>query len=415
MISLVLTRPPSGPNNPMQVEHNTQSPTPSGLGSETPPLMKTDSRAQQPSRFAMLKASSERWAGTAFVLPAVIALLFLSIFPLLVSLYVSVSRFKLVRGGFELNFVGLANYQKLLFGVDQTHFLGEFAPSTLVTWLVFGLVAAALVVFLVRYGLGAKATPGGWVGRIILVAGLAALGWMLIHTLWGDGRLGTLSVTLIYVFVGIFVQYFLGLGLALLAVQQLAGRRFFRVVFMLPMMITPVGIAYMFRMVTDTSKGPLTPLWQGLGMADFSWFTNPWGARAAILIADIWQWTPFIFIVLVAALESQSVEPVEAATVDGANAWQIFRHITWPNILPVSMTLILIRMIEAFKIVDLPNVMTNGGPGTATESLTLQAFINWRALDLGGSAAVAYMLLFAVTFFGMIFVNLIRQRTIETL
>ncbi len=72
-------------------------------------------------------------------------------------------------------------------------------------------------------------------------------------------------------------------------------------------------------------------------------------------------------------------------------------------------------MIEAFKIVDLPNVMTNGGPGTATQSLTYHAYINWRALNIGASAAVAYMLLFLVTFFSMIFVNLIRQRTVETL
>jgi multiple sugar transport system permease protein len=122
-----------------------------------------------------------------------------------------------------------------------------------------------------------------------------------------------------------------------------------------------------------------------------------------------------MFIVLVAALESQSVEPVEAATVDGATSWQIFQHVTWPSILPVSMTLILIRLIEAFKIVDLPNVMTNGGPGSATQSLTYHAYINWRALDLGSSAAVAYMLLFLVTFFSMLFVNLIRQRTVESL
>jgi multiple sugar transport system permease protein len=83
--------------------------------------------------------------------------------------------------------------------------------------------------------------------------------------------------------------------------------------------------------------------------------------------------------------------------------------------MPVSMTFILIRLIDAINIVDLPNVMTNGGPGTATQSLTYHAFINWRALDLGASAAVAYMLLFLVTFFGMIFVNLIRQRTVESL
>ena len=238
---------------------------------------------------------------------------------------------------------------------------------------------------------------------------------MLVHTLGGAGRLGTASITLVYVFVGIFFQYILGLGLAMLTVQNLPGRRLFRVIFLLPMMITPVGVAYMFRMLTDTSKGPFTPIWQSLGLIDFSWVNNAWGARTAILIADIWQWTPFMFIVLVAALESQPVEPIEAATVDGANSWQIFQHITWPAILPVSMTLILIRLIEAFKIVDLPNVMTNGGPGTATQSLTYHAYINWRALNLGGSAAVAYMLLFLVTFFAMIFVNLIRKRTIETL
>lgn len=376
--------------------------------------MNSQSQANSKSWLGALLASSERWAGTAFVLPAVLALLFLSIFPLFVSLYISFSRFKLVRGGFELSFVGLANYQKLLFGNEQSHFLGVFASVTPFSLLVFAVVVIGLGIFLGRYSLSGALTIGGLVGRIALVLGLGSLSWMIIHTL-GGGRLGTLSVTLLYVFVGILIQYVIGLGLALLTAQQLPGRRFFRIIFMLPMMITPVGIAYMFRMVTDTGKGPLTPVWQGLGLANFSWVTNPWGARAAILIADIWQWTPFVFIVLVAALESQSVEPVEAATVDGANAWQIFWNITWPEILPVSLTLLLIRMIEAFKIVDLPNVMTNGGPGTATESLTLQAFINWRALDLGGSAAVAYMLLFVVTFFGMLFVNLIRQRVMEEL
>jgi multiple sugar transport system permease protein len=104
---------------------------------------------------------------------------------------------------------------------------------------------------------------------------------------------------------------------------------------------------------------------------------------------------------------------MEAALVDGANRWQVFWHITLPQILPVSTTLILIRMIEAFKIVDLPNVLTNGGPGTATESMTLHAFIAWRTLDLGGSAAIAYMLLFLVTFLSMSYVNILRRRVVE--
>ena len=125
-----------------------------------------------------------------------------------------------------------------------------------------------------------------------------------------------------------------------------------------------------------------------------------------MIIGDTWQWTPFMFIVLLAALESRDTETVEAAMVDGANRWQIFRHITFPAIIPVSATIILIRLIEAFKIIDLPNILTNGGPGTATESLTLQAFFRWRTLDLGQSAAVAYTLLFVVTLVALSYVNL---------
>jgi len=377
--------------------------------------MNVESEEPQPSRLHIVVSNAERLAGSVFILPAVLALLFLSIFPLITSLYVSLARFDIAKGGFKLTFVGLKNYQKLFIGSEGTHFLGKFAPSTLLTWVIFGGIVVVLAISLGIYLLNSKVSVSGLIGRLLLTLGLGGLTWMLVHTLWNGGRLGTVSVTLLYVFVGIFFQYILGLSLAMLTVQNLPGRRFFRVLFLLPMMITPVGVAYMFRMLTDTGKGPLTPIWQALGLINFSWVNNAWGARTAILIADIWQWTPFMFIVLVAALESQPVEPIEAATVDGANAWQVFQNITWPAILPVSMTLILIRLIEAFKIVDLPNVMTNGGPGTATQSLTMHAFINWRAIDLGGSAAVAYMLLFLVTFFGMIFVSLIRQRAVETL
>jgi multiple sugar transport system permease protein len=177
------------------------------------------------------------------------------------------------------------------------------------------------------------------------------------------------------------------------------------------MMITPVGIAYTFRMMTDTTKGPFAPVWGWLGLTDFAWAATAWGARIAVLIGDTWQWTPFMFIVLLAALEGQPRDQVEAAMVDGANRWQIFRHVTLPAIVPVSLTVVLIRMIEAFKIVDLPNVLTNGGPGIASESLTLHAFMAWRTLDLGGSAAIAYMLLFVVAFFCTALANLTRQHT----
>ena len=136
-------------------------------------------------------------------------------------------------------------------------------------------------------------------------------------------------------------------------------------------------------------------------------------ARIAVLIGDIWEWTPFMFIILLAAVEGVSRETIEAALVDGANRLQMFRSIIFPELIPVSTTIILIRMIEAFKIIDLPNILTGGGPGTANTSMTLQAYISWRSNDLGGSAAVAYLLLIVVTFFALVFVNFIRRRLLE--
>jgi multiple sugar transport system permease protein len=175
-------------------------------------------------------------------------------------------------------------------------------------------------------------------------------------------------------------------------------------------MVTPVGIAYTFRMLVDTVKGPLAPIWEWFGWGAIAWVTDPWAARWVIVLGDTWQWTPFMFIVLLAALENQARDQVEAALMDGASQWHIFRDITWPAMVPVSVSVILIRIIEAFKIIDLPNVLTNGGPGIASESLTLHAFMAWRSLDLGGSAAVAYMLLFVSVFFSMTFINFARYQ-----
>ena len=345
-----------------------------------------------------------------FILPAVLVILGFSIFPLIASLYISMARLSFSQGGVELKFVGLDNYAKLIVGVDHTHLLGVVGSMTP---LSVGVLVAAYGLFaylLFRYVTGPNRTTGGLAGRLVAAGIGGGLVWLVVNTVLTSGRPGTIAVTIVYVGFDVAVQYLLGLGLALLVVQHLPGRRFFRVVFLLPMMITPVGVAYLFQMLTDTSKGPLYPLWVRFGLTDVSWVTNPWGARLAVMIGDIWQWTPFIFIILLAAIETLPHELVEAAVVDGASRWNVFWRITFPQILPATTTVVLIRLIEGFKIVDLPNVLTNGGPGTATESLTLHAYTIWRSLDIGGSAAVAYMLLLLVTFVGVTYVNLFRRR-----
>jgi multiple sugar transport system permease protein len=352
-----------------------------------------------------------RWV---FIWPSVILILLLSIFPLVASLTLAFSRLVFQRGSVDIDFVGFNNFAVLLFGTERTHLLGLLKPPTPLGWLILGLAAALVARAFIGAVRGGRLSPLGLLLRA--TAGLLLLGllWLVVHVLFSDGgRPGSLVVTLIFVFAGIAVQYLLGLGLAILAVQPLRGRRFFRVVFLLPLTITPVGVGYMFRMMTDTGKGPLEPVFASLGLQGYTWVTDPWAARIAVIIGDAWQWAPFVFIVLLAALEGQDQEVGEAAFVDGASRWQTFRHITLPAILPVSTTIVLIRMIEGFKIVDMPNILTGGGPGTATQSLTLQAYLDWRTLNLGRSAAVAYILLILVTVIATAYVSWVRRRVAE--
>jgi multiple sugar transport system permease protein len=348
-------------------------------------------------------------ARSLFILPAVLMILVFSIFPLIASAILALSHIRLRAGGYNIRFVGFGNFEKQLFGSEQFHFLGTFATISPLGWGFLILVGALLAWWLIGYLRGPIWIPG-LIGRMITAAVLFGLALLFAATLFSGTQFGALGVTLFYVFVGCTVQFLIGLGLAVLCAQPIRGKAFFRVVFFLPLMITPIGIGYAFRMLADTTKGPFAPVWQWVGLGDFAWVTSPWAARIIIVIGDSWQWIPFIFVVLLAALESVSRDQVEAGHVDGAGGWQIFREITWPQIAPVAATVMLIRVIEAFKLVDLPNIMTAGGPGIATESMTLHAFFAWRAPDLAQSAAVSYLLLFVTVVLCVSFFNLVVLR-----
>jgi multiple sugar transport system permease protein len=357
----------------------------------------TASLERPESRTASFGEWLDRHSGGIMVLPAVVIILAFAIFPLIVSAYLSLSRFALAPGGYKVTFVGLINFKKLLVGAQQYHFLGVFAAFSAVEWILLALAWGLIGYWLLCYLRTGGVSFLGLVGRLASALFAAGLTLLALATIVAGGFPGTLVTTFFYVLVGVGMQFLLGLGLALLCAQPIRGRNWFRVIFFVPLMVTPVGIAYTFRMLADMEKGPLAPLRFALNLGEFAWATDPWLARVVVLVGDTWQWTPFMFIVLLAAVEAQPRDQVEAARIDGANALQIFRDITWPAIAPVAATVVLIRLIEAFKIVDLPNVLTNGGPGLATESMTLHAFIAWRTQDLGGSAAVGYILLFVST------------------
>jgi multiple sugar transport system permease protein len=352
-----------------------------------------------------------RWL---FIWPAVLLILALSLFPLVASVALSVSKLVFSPNRVDLSFIGFFNYQQLLFGLERSHFLGVLKAPTLIGWaILLGTIALTAIAW-VRAARSGRVRPVGLALRLAGGVVLVGLVGLLVQTLASDGgRPGSVVVTLIFVFGGIALQLFLGLGLAMLAVQQVPWRRFFRILFLIPLTITPVGVGYMFLMMTDTSKGPFEPLWVAFGLRNFTWVTDPWLARLAVIIGDTWQWTPFVFIVLLAALESLDQEVREAALVDGASRWQSFRHITMPALLPVTTTIVLIRIIEGFKIIDMPNILLGGGPGTATQSMTLQAYIDWNTLNLGRSAAVAYLLLILVSVVATVYVSFVRRRVTD--
>jgi multiple sugar transport system permease protein len=171
--------------------------------------------------------------------------------------------------------------------------------------------------------------------------------------------------------IGVLIQYVIALGLALLLNQNIRGRKFFRVVFLLPFMLSPVAIGWMIgRSILDAQYGVVIPLLAKIGFENVSFFDQPLPAFLAIMAVDAWYSIPFIMVLLLAGLQALPHEVFEASTIDGANAWQNFRHMTFPLLLPVSLTAIVLRAIFEFKLIDIVRVVTSGGPGLATDTAT---------------------------------------------
>lgn len=248
-----------------------------------------------------------------------------------------------------------------------------------------------------------------------LEGGVRFIGLKNFATLVSDMRFwNTARVTLFFVVGSVGLQYILGLGLAMLLNQEIHFRRFFRVAFLVPMMLTPAAVGYVGRMLFNESQGPINDIIQGLGGPMVPWLSNPRLALPSLILLDTWEWVPFMTIVLLAGLQSLPPEVFESARVDGANEWQIFRRITLPMMAPVSVTIILIRALEAFKLFDIVMVMTGGGPGTATETVTMYAYIvGMKNGNLGYASAIAYSLLIMVIIFSTLFLNALRSRVSE--
>lgn len=225
----------------------------------------------------------------------------------------------------------------------------------------------------------------------------------------------TLLNTIIFVVAAISFEVIFGFGLALLLNRKLRGQTIFRVLLILPLMTTPVAAGYTWRMLYHVTNGPINHILGLLHLPIIPWLSSSSTALMSIIITDVWQWTPFVFIILLAGLQSLPTEPFEAAAVDGASRTQIFFYLTLPMISSVLIITILLRLVEALRIFDIIFVMTAGGPGITTESSTMYAkIVGLTQFRIGYSAAIAYVLLILSIIFFIILTRILpTEREIE--
>lgn len=231
-------------------------------------------------------------------------------------------------------------------------------------------------------------------GRINQFVGLANFGRLFTDANLHNG----LRVTLTFVIVTVTIEMLVGFGLALLLNREMRGKNILRAIMILPLFATPVAMGYLGITLFYEINGPINELIRAFGGTDIPWLSNPFWAQVAIILIDIWQWTPFVFLVSLAALQGLPADLFEAAEVDGASSWQSFRRITLPLMTPVLWLILLLRLVEAFKVFDIPTSLTLGGPGRATEVYSLFTYRTaLRFFDHGYAAAQGFLLLFIVS------------------
>lgn len=213
-----------------------------------------------------------------------------------------------------------------------------------------------------------------------------------------------IRVTLVFVLVAVPLQLALGFLLALLFNQQIMGRGVLRAVMILPIFATPLAAGYIFFTIFYEAGGPLG--WTGI-----PWLSNPGWALFSVALVDIWQWTPFCFLVFLAALQGVPDELIEAARIDGAGGLTLLTRVLLPMLTPTIVIVLLIRLAEAIKLFDIPFALTGGGPGVATQPYSMLAFrTGLRFFDVGYASAMAYGLLAVVMVIITLFFRRLREQ-----
>ncbi len=281
-----------------------------------------------------------------FLMPGVLWILAFTLFPLVYSLYLSFTDFRL---GKEPQFVGTKNYVEIL-GLD-----GEGGDDKALETATFSLFLT----------------------------------------------LGSTSMTLI---MGTLIAWVFNHDLPML--------RQMRAIITMPLFAAPIALGFLGVVIFNETNGPLNNILQGLGFERIQWIIDPWGARFAVLITDTWQWTPFVFIVVLAAMQSIPEDLYESARLDTRSNWILFRRITFPLIAPALGTVALLRLVETIKILDIPISLTGGGPGAATQTYSYYVYqIGLRgSFQLGDASALSYLVVIIAIIISSIYFWRVRAR-----
>lgn len=223
--------------------------------------------------------------------------------------------------------------------------------------------------------------------------------------IFGDYRFWSgFRVTLIFVGGSVTLTVVLGLLIALLLNRAIRGIRILRSFSILPMFAAPVALGYLGMTIFYEQGGPINNILTFLGLGQVPWLSNPRWALVSVLLVDAWQWTPFVFLVMLAALQSVPPELYEVARLDTRSGWKLFSRITLPLVRAPLGTVVILRFVEAFKVFDIPYTLTNGGPGIATRTLTYDIYTTaLRNQNFGYSAAMAVLMLIIVLIVTFVF------------
>ncbi len=207
----------------------------------------------------------------------------------------------------------------------------------------------------------------------------------------------SLRTTLLFAAVCVSAEMVLGIALALALERPARGTAVFRTLFILPMMIAPIAVGLVWRYMFDAQFGLINAILGLFGIAGRAWLADPDLAFGAVVIADIWQWTPFVFIMMAAALANVDGAVLEAARMDGAGWWQQTFLVKLPMVMNIVAITLMMRLIDAFRVLEVVYVLTFGGPGDSTEILALHIYKTaFVGQQLGPAAAISVLLLVVV-------------------